>query len=135
MNFHVGPNLLGGGAGIAVGGGVASLISGGGIEQWRLPHQFPFLGGSGLDSSPGLYQLQASMESSGFVGETSQQLIRPKLSTSMLTQLASVKMEDNQELNLSRQLMGINPGNDQWSSAGAWTDLTSFSSSSTTAPL
>ncbi|KAL3531826.1 hypothetical protein ACH5RR_005347 [Cinchona calisaya] len=147
MNFQLGPNnntLLGCGFGAGVvGGGVGSLV-----EQWRLQQaqQFPFLGG--LESSPagtggGLYSQfqEISVEpSSGFVGETSSHdQVRPQLSTSMLTQLASVKMEENhQELNLSRQiLMGIPGNNDQWSSsAAAWsTDLTNFSSSSTRNPL
>ncbi|CAI9098209.1 OLC1v1034818C1 [Oldenlandia corymbosa var. corymbosa] len=157
MSFHLGSNFLGGVGGGGGGGGVASLLSAAGVEQWRLPAQFPFLGG--LDSaSSGLFQqVQTSMElPSGFGGEAGQQLVRPKLPASILSQLASVKMEDhnNQELNLSRQLLGMNnnnnninipTGNDhhQWSSASAaaaaaanWTDLTSFSSSnSTTAPL
>ncbi|CAI9783243.1 unnamed protein product [Fraxinus pennsylvanica] len=125
MNYHVGSSLLGG-AGGSIGGG-SLLSSGGGVEQWRL-QQFPFL--SGLDSSPaGLYQFQGGVEQSGFVGETSQ--VRPKFSSSILTQMASVKMEDNPEL---RQLLGM-PGNDQWSGAANWTDLSSFNSSSTSNQL
>ncbi|XP_027069259.2 dof zinc finger protein DOF2.4 [Coffea arabica] len=138
MNFHIYPNNL---LSCGLGGGAASLLPGGGIEQWRLQQaqQFPFLGG--LEASPpGLYsQLQASsVEPSGFVGETSRHHVRPKLSSSILTQQASVKMEDNhQELNLSTQLMGIPGNHDQWNgTAAAWTtDLASFSSSSTTNPL
>ncbi|KAL2481536.1 Dof zinc finger protein DOF2.4 [Abeliophyllum distichum] len=133
MNFHVGNSLLGG-AGGSIGGGMASLLSsGGGVDQWRLHQvqQFPFL--NGLEqSAAGLYQFQGDVEQSGFVGETSQ--VRPKFSSSILTQMASVKMEDNPELNFSRQLMGM-PGNDQWSGAANWTDLSSFSSSSTSNPL
>lgn len=127
-NFHMVPNLLGCG------------IGSGSIEQWRLQQQaqqFSLFGGLESTLGAGLYgQFQANIEPSGFVGETSHQ-VRPKPpSTSMmLTQLASVKMEENQDVNLSRQIMGI-PGNDQWSSAAAaaWTDLTSFSSSSTSNP-
>ncbi|CAK9185292.1 unnamed protein product [Ilex paraguariensis] len=127
MNFQMGTNFLGGG------GGVASFLSAGGIEQWRLqpPQQFSFLGGMDPLSSQCLFPFQGGVETSGYVGETSQ--VRPKLSASMLTQFASVKMEDNQESNLSRQFLGT-PGNDQWTGS-AWTDLSSFSSSSTSNPL
>ncbi|KAF2303086.1 hypothetical protein GH714_013691 [Hevea brasiliensis] len=66
----------------------------------------------GLDSSSssGLYPFEGGAEQSGYGSGMGQ--LRPKLSTSLTTQLASVKMEDNnnnQELNLSRQLLGI-PG-------------------------
>ncbi|XP_022864920.1 dof zinc finger protein DOF5.1-like [Olea europaea var. sylvestris] len=131
MNYPVGSSLLGG-AGGSIGGGVANslLSSGAGVEQWRL-QQFPFL--SSLDPSPaGLYQFQGGVEQSGFVGETSQ--VRPKYSSSILTQMASVKMEDNPELNMPRHFLGM-PGNDQWSGAANWTDLSSFNSSSTSNQL
>ncbi|KAK4432363.1 Dof zinc finger protein DOF5.1 [Sesamum alatum] len=124
MNFHGVSSLLGGA------GGMSSLLSSGGagagIEPWRLQQvqQFPFFGG--LDPSPlGIYQFQGG--ESGFAGSET----RPKLSSSLLTQMASVKMEENPELNLSRQLLG----NDQWNGNGAWTELSSFSSSSTSNPL
>ncbi|CAI9762027.1 unnamed protein product [Fraxinus pennsylvanica] len=121
-NFPVESNLLGG----HIGGGMTSLLSSGGVQQWRLQQQFPFLGG--LDTSPaGLYQFQGGMEQSSFVGDHT---MNPKLSSSMLTQLASVKLEENPGLNSSRQFMG----NDQWSTGAAWTDLSNFSSSSTSNP-
>ncbi|KAL5549981.1 hypothetical protein UlMin_000157 [Ulmus minor] len=121
LNFHIGSasSLLQGGA-----------SGSGGIEQWRLqqPPQFPFL--PGLDPSPAL-SFDSGMEVSGFH-------VRPKASSSGIThQMASVKMEDNHELNLSRQFLGI-PGNDQYWNGGsgtsstAWTDLSGFSSSSAT---
>ncbi|KAK4419085.1 Dof zinc finger protein DOF5.1 [Sesamum alatum] len=137
MNFHGASNLLGGA------GGVASLLSSsgsGGIEPWRLQQvhqQFPFLGG--LDASPsGIYQFQGG--ESGFMGgETSHHQVRPKLGSSMLGQRgSSVKMEENNaEANLSRQLLGgMGGGNDQqWNTSTAWTELSSFSSSSTSNPL
>ncbi|PIN11968.1 hypothetical protein CDL12_15433 [Handroanthus impetiginosus] len=134
MNFHGTSNLLG----TAGGGGMASLLSSGGsggIEPWRLQQiqQFPFLGG--LEPSPaGIYQFHGG--ESGFMGGETSNQVRPKLSGSMLSQMASVKMEDNTEQNLSRQLLGGMHGNqDQWNPTTAWTELSSFSSSSTSNPL
>ncbi|XP_031399171.1 dof zinc finger protein DOF5.1-like isoform X2 [Punica granatum] len=124
LNFPV-ASVLGGGSG-------GSLLTAGGL---RLPQmqQFPFLGGS----DP--YPFEGSIESSGLMGQ-----VRPKTPTSaVITQFASVKMEDNnnsnnnnQELNLSRQFLGIQ-GNDQystWNTSSGWTDLSGFSSSSTSNP-
>ncbi|KAL0347300.1 UNVERIFIED_CONTAM: hypothetical protein Scaly_1746000 [Sesamum calycinum] len=128
MNFHGASNLLSGA------GGVASLLSssGGGIEPWRL-QQFPFLGG--LEASPsGIYQFHGG-ESAGFMGGETSHQVRPKLSSSMLNQRSSsVKMEENPaEANLSRQLLG--GMGEQWNTSTAWTELSSFSSSSTSNPL
>ncbi|XP_015897478.1 dof zinc finger protein DOF5.1 isoform X2 [Ziziphus jujuba] len=117
-------------------------------HQWRLQQasQFPFMATAGLDPSQppppaGLF------ESGGVDALGYHHHLRTKSTTSGLaSQLASVKMEDHQstEMNLSKQLLGIssniNPGNDDnqyWSGGGtsnttAWTDLSGFSSSSTT---
>ncbi|KAG6386358.1 hypothetical protein SASPL_155256 [Salvia splendens] len=113
------------------GGAMASLLSsvGGGIEPWRMQQvqQFPFFGG--LEASQaGNYQFPGS--EAGFL---SHEASRPKFSSSLLTQLASVKMEENP--NLSRQLMGGIGGNEQWNSNANWTELSNFSSSSTSTPL
>ncbi|XP_073297980.1 dof zinc finger protein DOF5.1-like [Primulina huaijiensis] len=140
MNFQLGSGLFGSGGGNGgIGGGVASLLSssgGGIIEPWKLQQvqQFPFLGG-GLDPSPpGVYQFHSG-ETGSPLGETSQS-VRPKLSSSMLSQMSSVKMEENPELNLSRQLMGGMPRNDQWNATSAWSDhISGFSSFSTSNPL
>lgn len=174
MNFH---NQLGSNNFLGLGGGCTSaynslLSSNTSIEpQWRLP--FPNLLG-GLDSSGLYHQFQGGSSttttsnvepSSGGGGAfggggggtemSHDDQVRPsnyKLSSSMLTQMASIKMEDmnpyhhhqHHELNLSRQLMGNIPNNNnddnQWSTGGAagtsaWTDLSSFSSSSTSNPL
>ncbi|KAL1549505.1 hypothetical protein AAHA92_17603 [Salvia divinorum] len=103
---------------------------GGGIETWRLQQvqQFPFLGG--LDaSSQGFYQFHGG--ELGFLnggGEASQQhAVRPKSSSPMLP---PVKMEDNPEHSL---ILG---GNEQWNAptTANWTDISSFSSSSTSNP-
>lgn len=131
MNFQIGSNP--GGCSTGGAGGLGSpFLSVGGLEQWRLQQtqQFPFLGG--LDPPPGLYPLEAGVEQSNYVGGSSQ--VRPKLSGSGLSQMAPVKMEDNQEMNVSRQFLGV-PGNDQYWSGNAWTDLAGFSSSSTSHPL
>lgn len=127
LNFHMGSAALGGGGG----SGPSSLLSGG--EQWRLqqPPQFPFLP-AGFDPSSGLFESGAG-DGLGFH-------VRPKLSSSGIThQMASVKMEDNPEINLSRQLLGIPASDQYWSGGGnssannAWThDASGFSSSSTT---
>ncbi|CAL5334927.1 unnamed protein product [Camellia sinensis] len=126
MNFHLGSSSLG------LGGG------GSGIEQWRLQQPTQISPMAGLDFPGVLYPFQGGVEPSGYGGEGNQ--VRPKPPGLGFTthQLGSVKMEDNQvqELNLSRQFLGI-PGNDQyWSgSSSAWTDLSGFSSSSTRNPL
>ncbi|KAJ8537793.1 hypothetical protein K7X08_014333 [Anisodus acutangulus] len=142
-------NLLGAGAGA---GGVASLLSSGNIEQWRMQQQmaqqYPnFLGGfdpsnspsSGVNNYP--YQGDVHEAVQFLIGESSSQISRPKISTSMLNQMASVKMEDNNNNNqdqsaLSRQLLGIQGNNENWNTASAWGDLSaSFSSSSTSNAL
>ncbi|KAF7825684.1 Dof zinc finger protein DOF2.4 [Senna tora] len=127
LNFHIGT---------ALGGGGASILSAAGLEQWRLPppsqQQFPFLGG--LEGSPsGLYGFEAAADVAGYGGSGA----RAKVSTSgVITQLASVKMEDNNHggggggVNLSRQFLGIN--NIATNHEPNWTDLSGFSSSSTT---
>ncbi|CAK7333845.1 unnamed protein product [Dovyalis caffra] len=132
LNFQIGNALASVGLG-GNGGAGGSLLSMGGLDQWRLQQeqQLPFLGG--LDSSSsGLYPFEGGAGPSGYGGGAD--YIRPKISSSKATQSASVKMEENQGLNLSRQFMGI-PGNDQYWSGTSWTDLSSFSSSSTSNPL
>ncbi|KHN07830.1 hypothetical protein glysoja_035868 [Glycine soja] len=130
LNFHIGGTLSGGG----------SMLSG--LDQWRVPqtHQFPFLSGLEATSSHGLYPFEGASGSDGYGGTPI------KVSTSgIISQLASVKMEDNrhhhhQELGLPRQFLGVNNNpntNEQyWSGGGGatstWTDLSAFSSSSTT---
>lgn len=147
-------NLLGvgasAGAGVGV-GGVASLLSSGNLEHWRMQQQFPnFLAGFDPSNSPSSgvnnYPFQGSVhEAVQFLGgESTSQISRPKISTSMLNQMASVKMEDNNNNNnnnqdqsaLSRQLLGIQGNNENWNTASAWSDLSaSFSSSSTSNAL
>ncbi|KAK4766838.1 hypothetical protein SAY87_008480 [Trapa incisa] len=121
LNFPV-ATILGGGS-----DGSSLLLS---SEGLRLPQvqQFPFLGGS----NP--YPFEGSLESQELASQ-----IRLKAPTpEFITQFASVKMEDhsNPDLNLSRQFLGIQ-GNDQfntWNTNSSWTDLSGFSSSSTSNP-
>ncbi|KAI4356462.1 hypothetical protein L6164_000484 [Bauhinia variegata] len=142
LNFHIGGALGGGASGGNGGAGGSSIFSAAGLEQWRVPQtqQFPLL--AGLEGSHGLYQFEGGAEGPGYGGAagTAAQ-VRPRATTSgLISQLASVKMEDNRELNLSRQFLGgiSNPaGSEQYWSANtgataAWTDLSGFSSSSTT---
>ncbi|KAG6401483.1 hypothetical protein SASPL_138340 [Salvia splendens] len=112
------------------GGGMASLLSsvsggGGGIEPWRL-QQHPFFGGFEAEN----YQFHGG--ESGFLNNEAS---RVKFSSSLLSQLASVKMEENP--NISRQLMGgiAGNGNERWNSNTNWTELSNFSASSTSTPL
>lgn len=99
-------------------------------DHWRLPQvqQFPFL--TGFEPPPTLYPFEGEGVESSYAGGSTH--LRMKPSSSGLSQLASIKMEENHGLNLPRQFMG-GPGNDQiWSGGNAWTDLTGFTSSSTT---
>ncbi|GAA0148892.1 hypothetical protein Leryth_018160 [Lithospermum erythrorhizon] len=126
--------------------------SGGGLDPQSVAGIYPFqLGGSGGGIDPG----------AGFLGESihHNNQVRPneKLSASFLSQLASVKMEDpnnptsragSGSLSLSRQFLGMNnvtTSDHQWNNNTinnnnnnvntAWTDLSSFSSSSTSNPI
>ncbi|OMO58963.1 Zinc finger, Dof-type [Corchorus capsularis] len=143
----------GGGAGGGGGGGTSasnmdfpigtsssgSMLTNGLVEQWRsLQHvqQFPFL--TSLEPAAGLYPFEnEGLEAQSYGGHGQ---LRSKPLESAITQLAAVKMEDSQHqgLNLSRNFLGIS-GNDQyWGGHGggggsnAWTDLSGFTSTSTT---
>ncbi|KAK3038528.1 hypothetical protein RJ639_029328 [Escallonia herrerae] len=138
MNFQLGSNLLlcgGGGAGV---GSYMLQQQAQAQAQAQAHHQFPFLGGLDPSSTALLYPFHGA---DGGGGEPSSYVGGKLVNTSMLSELASVKMEDNNnnqdQSNLSRQFLGGIPGNDQqWSTTGtAWTDLSGFSSSSTSNPL
>ncbi|RDX57716.1 Dof zinc finger protein DOF3.6, partial [Mucuna pruriens] len=121
LSFQIGGNAFVGGS---------SILSAAGLEQWRMPQQFPLLAAfEGSSPAANLFPFEGSAEVSGYV--------RPKVSTSgVISQLASVKMEDSRELNLSTQFLGSNnPVSEQyWTSAtsASWTDISGFGSSSTT---
>ncbi|KAG8651332.1 dof zinc finger protein DOF3.6 isoform X2 [Manihot esculenta] len=120
MEFQLGSSTSGGASG--------SLLSTGGlVDQWRFQQvqQFPFL--ANIEPPNGLYPFEG-IEPANYVGQ-----LRSKPMDSGVTQLASVKVEENyQGLNLSKNFLGIT-GNDQyWPGSTAWTaDLPGFSSSST----
>ncbi|MCD7446548.1 hypothetical protein HAX54_009231 [Datura stramonium] len=112
------------------------------LEQWRLhqqlANQFPYNLYGGLDSSStasgsGLYPFHPAHYTSNDAGGATSTQIRPKISNPMLTQLALMKMDDNQDhvASMPRQFLG----NENWPSTGGsanWNELSaSFSSSST----
>ncbi|XP_022747065.1 dof zinc finger protein DOF3.6-like isoform X2 [Durio zibethinus] len=107
-------------------GGGGSMLTSGLVEQWRLQQvqQFPFL--TNLEPPTGLYPFEGErVEPLSYAGQ-----LRSKQLESAITQLAAVKMEETQGLNLSRNFLGI-PGSDQyWGGGGgggnAWTDLSGF---------
>ncbi|XP_047336186.1 dof zinc finger protein DOF5.1 [Impatiens glandulifera] len=134
--------------GFSLGGGRSflSATGGAGVDQpWRFQPQMSSFAGLELGPGGGMFPLHGNVEA------------RPKLSMSgIIDQMGrgggSVKMEDShhQGLNLSRQFLGMQQGNDNhhqhqqqqqyitnWGSGNAagtssWTDLSGFSSSSTT---
>ncbi|KAB2048289.1 hypothetical protein ES319_A13G104200v1 [Gossypium barbadense] len=117
-------NECGGGTDIGLNYGSVPASSMTGLDQWRLqqPPQFAFLGAS--------YQVESQGVEPSACG------VRPKISSSMATLMASVKMEDNdqQEVRFSRPFLDV-PGNDQYWGGTPWTDLSCFTSSSTKNPL
>ncbi|XP_044511481.1 dof zinc finger protein DOF5.1-like [Mangifera indica] len=138
MNFHIGSALASGADGVGSAASGSLLSSLGGLDQWRLhqAQQFPFLGGLDSSSSSVLYPFESGVELSGYGNGGAQ--VRPKLNSTSgvnVSQLASVKMEDNNEMNLSRQFLGIQGNEQYWNTATAWTDFSSFSSSSTSNAL
>ncbi|XP_021819048.1 dof zinc finger protein DOF2.4-like [Prunus avium] len=164
LNYGMNVNNYGGGGGVGdltsfhqMGSGLGSI--GGSLFnfQQQTP-SFPFLtAGGGLDPSPAGAGMM--FESSG-VEVTGYNQVRHRAPSGhgvagMNSQMAAVKMElesqqhhqnqnqsQNPELNLSRQLMGMSSGNDQyWGNGGgggggtsntAWTDLSGFSSTTST---
>ncbi|URE01659.1 Zinc finger protein [Musa troglodytarum] len=130
---------LGGGSGAPGGGGI-------GMENLRLPQmqQFSSLAGLDLPQPPapappasGLFPFVG--EGSGFVGGSFSWQVQTKPTGSgLITQLASVKMEDSQQLfNFPRPHLRISRNDPFWSGGGSnsgtggWaTDLSGFNSSS-----
>lgn len=121
VEFQIGNSSSGGG-----GGGLSTGLS----EQWRMQQvqQFPFL--TNLEPPIGLFQFDGeNVQPPSYVGIAGQ--LRSKPMDSGVSQIASVKMEESHGLNLSRNPLGTS-GNDQyWGGSNAWTDLSGFTSSST----
>lgn len=119
MDFHMGGSSSGPATILSAGAGV-------GDHQWRFPrvHAFPFL--TGLEPPTGLYPFEGEGVEQAYPGP-----LRVRPPNSGTSQMASVKMEDNQVMNLSRQFMGISGTDQFWGGGSAWTDLSSFTSSST----
>ncbi|KAE8663006.1 Dof zinc finger protein DOF1.1 [Hibiscus syriacus] len=117
LSFQIGSEAGGSGRGAA---GTSLLTMSGLDGQWRLqqpPPQFLFLGG--LEPP---YQFE-----SGGIGHQ----VQPRTPiSSMASQIASVKMEDSNNNNNNRTFLGFQ-GNDRIWGGTPWTDLSSFSSSST----
>ncbi|XP_078162339.1 dof zinc finger protein DOF3.6-like [Carex rostrata] len=109
---------------------LGSSSSGMGLEHWRLPQiqQFPFMGrveaspATAGQPVPGLYQFEDQASGEGvFSG-----MGLPKVtSAALITQMASVKMEDNahsqsQGANSSREFnLGMSSNEQYWGGAGA----------------
>ncbi|KAL1155169.1 hypothetical protein V6Z11_A08G005600 [Gossypium hirsutum] len=112
MGFHIGTNS----------GMSSPILSSAGHQQ------FPF-----FEPTNGLYSLQSEgMEgSSSMMGES--QLLRSITSSSRVSQLAPVKMENNnnQGLNLSRSMMNNASENNQYWGGNNWTDLSGLNASNT----
>ena len=113
-----------------------------GLEQWRLHQQiqqFPFFGGLELQPTPatvpsGLFSFDGDQVGVGGTtdhGSYAGQVHHKLSSSGLITQLASVKMEDNSHgLSLPRQSLSM-PGNDTyWSgnTASGWASDVSGSS-------
>ncbi|GMH10146.1 hypothetical protein Nepgr_011987 [Nepenthes gracilis] len=114
MGFQLGSsfNLVGGdGSGGIIGGGCGtSFLS-------APPLQFPFL--PGLDGTTTLYPFEGSVETSIF-GSGGGGQVGSKLADSEVdTQAAQVKAEENQQLNLSRQFLGIRGNVQYWGGDGS----------------
>uniref|UniRef100_A0ACD5X5X7 Uncharacterized protein n=1 Tax=Avena sativa TaxID=4498 RepID=A0ACD5X5X7_AVESA len=114
------------------GGGAAAAALG--MEQWRMPHmqQFPFFGrpdGMQQQQMAGIYPFDAATDANGFavtgqiIGGGGGSKLVPG-SSGLITQLASVKMEENQPSNnamantaSAREFLGL-PGNLQFWGGG-----------------
>ncbi|GMI87111.1 OBF-binding protein 3 [Hibiscus trionum] len=107
-----------------------SMLTNGLEEQWRSlqqVQQFPFL--TSLEQHQnGLYPFE-SVGVEPLPSYGSHHPLRSKPSENAITQLAAVKMEDAQALNLSRNFLGISGSDHQYwggSVGNSWTDLSGF---------
>ncbi|KAE8683289.1 hypothetical protein F3Y22_tig00111213pilonHSYRG00674 [Hibiscus syriacus] len=95
------------------------------VEQWRSlqqVQQFPFL--TTLEQHQnGLYPFESEGVEPPSFGHHP---LRSKPYENAVAQLAAVKMEDAQGLNLSRNLLGISGNDHQYWGGNSWTDLSGF---------
>ncbi|XP_011042739.1 PREDICTED: dof zinc finger protein DOF3.6 [Populus euphratica] len=85
---------------------------------------------SGASGQAGMeFQMGSAEAPTGFPGESSQ--LRSMASSSRVSQLAPVKSEGNQGLNLSKPFLGIPENNQYYWGGNTWTDLSGLNSSST----
>ncbi|GLT93086.1 hypothetical protein SLE2022_108920 [Rubroshorea leprosula] len=111
-----------------------SVLSSGLVEQWRL-QQFPF-SSNNLEPLTGLYPFEGgAVEPPSYGQLRSKQLDSSAVS---VPQLASVKLEEAQGVNFSRNFLGLSGTENEhqfWGAGNAWTDLSGFTSSSTSTHL
>lgn len=111
MGFQIGSNS---------GMNSSAILSAGGV------HQFPF-----FEFSPsGLYPLQSEGAEPPISVNGDNQL-QSMTSSSRVSQLAPVKTEGNQGLNLSKPYLGVPQNNQYYWSGNTWADLSGLNSSST----
>ncbi|CAK9188299.1 unnamed protein product [Ilex paraguariensis] len=96
-------------------GGNSNILVAGGADQWR----FPFF--TGFEPPTGLFPYQNGVEApSSMAGESH------RLSTATstgVTHVAPVKVENNQGSNLSRQFLSISSENNQYWGGNTWPEL------------
>ncbi|KAI0502014.1 hypothetical protein KFK09_016959 [Dendrobium nobile] len=92
-----------------------------GLEQWRMQQmqQFPFMGGLDASSTApatvaGLFPFDGESSGNDHQGYSTGRMLTKASSSGIISQLASVKMEDSSHgINLQRQYLGVT-GNDQY---------------------
>ncbi|XP_027345838.1 dof zinc finger protein DOF3.6-like isoform X2 [Abrus precatorius] len=100
-------------------GGAGNSAAGGGMDQWRL-QQISFLNGFESTSAVSYpFQSESIETPSGLVGDIA--------TTSRVSPLPPVKMEETAALNLSRSPLSVSENNQFYS----WTDMSGLASSST----
>lgn len=134
--FQIGTSSSGGNNG-------NSLLSNGlNSEQWRLPNlqqvhqqQFPFL--TNLEPQIGLFKIDGeNAEPPSYVRDGGGIRFCSKAMDSsvsgMIPQVSTLKMEENQGLSLSKNVLGSSGNDIFWSGSGnAWCEVPSFTSSTT----
>ncbi|KAL9257082.1 Dof zinc finger protein DOF5.1-like protein [Drosera capensis] len=133
MSYQLGSNFSLGGGCYNVGSGGPNGGGRGFLSSAPPPLQFPLLGG--IDTTS-LYPFEPSIEMSSF-GHLRPKMIHPGMT--MHGASGEVKMEDNQELSLSRHFFAVQGNENYWgggngggvggSGGGSWTDMSGVNSS------